>query len=86
MYTSYSNKHRSTPSIVFGSHASLHIAFLCIMARTPVLAMLMWRIHFVRATMLRSIVDQHSVLFKFDIPDEINPIEVNVWFFSCTMK
>jgi len=46
------------------------------------MAMLMWRIHFVRATMLRSIDDQHSVLSKFDIPDDLNPFEVNVWFFQ----
>jgi len=43
------------------------------------MAILMWQIHNIRATVLRSKADLHS---KIEIPVEMNPYEVTVWFFE----
>ena len=45
-------------------------------------AMLMWKIHMIRATVLRSNADQHSEPSKIEIPAGTGPAEVKVWFFS----
>ena len=43
------------------------------------MAILMWQIHDIHATVLRSKTALHS---KIEIPDGMNPYEVTVWFFE----
>ena len=53
------------------------------MARKLLMAMLIWKIHIIRATlMLRSNAGELPVSAKIVIPEGIDPAKVEVWFFT----
>ena len=46
------------------------------------MATLMWEIHVIRSTVLRSIAEQHSRPSKIEITEGIDHDDVDTWFFE----